>query len=50
MSTELVIAIIVIVVFVAALVNRTLRLMRRSRELERKVDRSKLRKWEDDDD
>lgn len=50
MNTQLIIAIVLIVLFIGAVFSSTVRLLRRSRKLESKLDYSKLRKWEDDED
>lgn len=50
MSTTLWIFIAIALVALAAFVSYMRRLFRESREAEKRIDRSKLRKWEDEKD
>ncbi|CAN5187347.1 hypothetical protein BH24PSE2_BH24PSE2_10160 [soil metagenome] len=50
MSTTLWILVAVAVIAVAAFVSYMRRLFRESREAEKRIDRSKLRAWRDDDE
>lgn len=50
MPVELLLILVFIAVVIVYTIARVLRLMRQSDEQWRKVDKSKLREWEDEDD